>query len=420
MEQIKERNKTKFDLLLILALFILARISCPALSNIPIFSMAFTFVYGAAFVVLYFFSVNKMPWQDFYLMIAAFFYTAYIFFRGLVAGNSLFAREAFNAYIIVFLTMIYLWVKQKPLATKVLLFRFILAALIFNYVYSIVVLFFDPGASRAAAALGVLEPSPYDVLHAVGSFDAVYGGLSVILILLSMRRMMKEKDIKNKTTLFVLILALVFIIMAAYGTALVLLVVALALFLAQKNRLFFVGFVMVALVIVVLHEPIGAGIMNLSDRISFSETISEKMNEVGYMLEHFEAAGTYAGENGRAARMAWSWETFLNYPIFGGVGIYGAKVGGHSEFLDMLGNFGLMGFLFVTAYLVCLYRNIRTELSSKEMKTCWKIVMLVFVISSILNPSLYSLQMMPMILMISLAPAYLETCANKQTSGELE
>ena len=98
----------------------------------------------------------------------------------------MFAREAFNAYIIVFLTMIYLWVKQKPLATKVLLFRFILAALIFNYVYSIVVLFFDPGASRAAAALGVLEPSPYDVLHAVGSFDAVYGGLSVILILLSM------------------------------------------------------------------------------------------------------------------------------------------------------------------------------------------------------------------------------------------
>ena len=418
MEQIKERKKTNLDLLLILALFILVRISCPALSNIPIFSMAFTFVYGAAFVVLYFFFVNKMPWRDFYLMIAAFLYTAYIFFRGFAVGSGLFTREAFNAYIIVFLTMIYLWVKQRPLATRVLLFRLIFAALIFNYVYSIIVLFFDPGASRAAAALGVLERSPYDILNAVGSFDAVYGGLSVILILLSMRRLMKEQDLKNKTTLLVLILALVFIIMAAYGTALVLLVIALALFIAQKNKLFLVGFLMVALVVVILHEPVGAGLMKLSENIGFSETISEKMNETGYMLQHFEAAGTYAGDKGRAARMAWSWQTFLDYPIFGGLGIYGAKVGGHSELLDMLGNFGLVGFGLIATYLVCLYRNVREELQTHTMKVCWKIVMFIFILSSVLNPSLYSLQMMPMILMISLVPAYIEHCKNKQTLGE--
>lgn len=418
MKQIKERKKQSFDILLILALFVLARISCPALSNIPIFSMAFTFAYGAGFVLLYLISVKTMKWQDFYLMIAALLYTAYVFFRGFAAGSGLFARDAFNAYIIVFLTMIYLWVKEKPRATKVLLFRFILAALIFNYVYSIIVLFLDPGASRSSAALSVLERSPYDILNAVGSFDAVYGGLSVILILLCMRRIMKEKNIKNKTTLWVLILAFVFIIMAAYGTALVLLVLALALFISQKNKVFSILMIVSMLLLLILHEPAGQLLMNLAPQVSFSETFSEKMSDIGYMLKHFEAAGTYAGDAGRAVRMTWSWETFKNYPIFGALGIEEARLGGHSELLDLLGRFGFVGFVFVSAYFVCLYRNIREQLTLKEMRTGWKIIVLVFVASAVLNPSLYALQMMPMILMISLAPAYIEMCEDQKTLGE--
>lgn len=418
MKQIKERKKQSFDLLLILAVFLLARICCPALSNIPIFSMAFTFVYGAVFVLLFLLTVKSMPWQDFYLMVAALCYTLYVCIRGFVGGAGLFARDAFNAYIIVFLTMIYLWVKRKPRATKILLFRLIFAALIFNYVYSIIVLFFDPGASRSSAALSVLERSPYDVLNAVGSFDAVYGGLSVILILLAMRRIMKEKNIKNKTTLLVFILALVFIIMAAYGTALVLLIVALALFGAKKNKVLPILLIASVILILVLHESIGQMLMNLSSRITFSDTVSGKMEDVGFMLKHFEAAGTYAGEEGRAVRMAWSWETFKEYPLFGGFGILGVKLGGHSELLDMLGRYGFVGFALVSIYFICLYRNVRGQLVLREMKTVWKIILFVFVVSALLNPSLYALQMMPMILMISLAPSYLEMCEDQKTLGE--
>ena len=340
MEQIKRKRKQSIDIIPVLALLVLARICCPALSNIPLFSMALTFVYGATFVLFYLATKKTVKRQDFYLLVFALLYTAYISLRGLLAGKGLFPRDSFNAYIIVFLTVIYLWVKEKPLATKVLLFRFILAALLFDYVYSIVVLFFDPGASRISAATSVLEKSPYDILSAVGGFDAVYGGLSVVLILLSMRRMMNEKKVKNKITLLVLILALVFIFMAAYGTAIVLFCLALALFIAQRNKVFSVLLVAFGVALLVLHEPIGNGVMNLSAYLSYSETVSEKIEQFGYMLQTFEAAGTYAGDAGRAVRMFWSWNSFRNNPILGGLGVPGAKVGGHSEFLDLLGNFG--------------------------------------------------------------------------------
>lgn len=418
MELINKEKKVKFDILLILAMLIVARISCPALSNIPLFNMAFTFIYGTAFVALYILSVKRIKKQDLYLIVAALLYTLYVFIRVYMAGNSIFARDSFNAYIIVFLTMIYIWVKEKPLATKVLLFKLIFAALIFDYVYSIWVLWQDPGASRTSAAIGVLEKSPADVLNAVGSFDAVYGGLSVIVILLCMRQIFKEKRVKNKTSLLVLILALVFVIMASYGTALVLLVLSLALFSGQKNRAASVVLLLSLVLILVFHESFGQLIMDLSNSITYSETASEKMYEFGYMLKTFEAAGTYAGESGRAARMMWAWETFKNYPIFGGMGMPNAKVGGHCELLDFPGNFGLVGFALLATYFVYLYRNIRVGLSSRKMSSCWKIIMFVFIISAALNPSLYSLQMMPMILMISLAPSYIEMCEKKKISGE--
>lgn len=416
MERIKIKNR-KIDTLLILAMFILVRICCPALSNIPIFSMAFTFIYGVGFVFLYFLIVGKMNIRDFYLMVAAFLYAAYVFLRGVSTGNGLFARDPFNAYVVVFLTMIYIWIKEKPTEIKMLFFRIILFALIFDYAYSIYVLIQDPDASRMAA-VGGSGISPYDILTAVGSFDAVYGGLSVVVILLCVRQVLKKKHIKNITTLIVLLLAIAFIIMASYATAILLLICSLALFFRQKSKAFSVLVLVAVILFIIFHKAIGQWLMDMSPNITYSEKISEKMNDFGYMLKYFEASGTYAGEEGRTAKMIYSWETFLKYPFFGGIGMDDAKVYGHCELLDFPGNFGLVGFAFLITYFVCLYKNIRLLLSSKEMRTCWKIILFVFAVSAALNPSLYSLQMMPLILMMPLAPSYIEMCENHNKSGE--
>ena len=414
MENYRTEKSIKIDLITILAIVILARISCPALSNIPFFSMAFVFIYGVAFMVLFFVKTNSIKRNDACLILTALIYTLYIFFRDFIANKGLFARDSFNAYIIVFLTMILIWAKQQSAPTKRLLLKLIFACLIFDYVYSITVLFFDPGASRIAAATSVLEKSPYDILNAIGGFDAVYGGISVITISLFMRRTFKEHSVKNKVTFILLVLCTVFIVMAAYATALVLLILAIALFVGSKNKM--LSFLLIAgiVAILVFHEQVGQGIIDLSKKISYSETISQKMDEFGYMVKTFETAGTYEGEGGRFARMIWSIDTFKKYPIFGGIGIPGAKVGGHSEILDLLGNFGLMGLVVISSYFICLYRNIKTSLRDGEMKKCFNIIMWVFIISSVLNPSLYSLQMVPIILMLPLCSEYVDNKINKQ------
>jgi hypothetical protein len=410
----KTGNLLKFDILLGLAILILARICCPALSNLPFFTIAFVFVYGAAFILLYFVSIRKLEKEDTLLFLTSVIYTVYIFFRNFFSGYGLFARDSFNAYIIVFLTMIYIWAKGQSESVKVLLLKLIFAGLIFNYVYSIIVLYFDPNASRVAAAVSALEKSPYDVLNAVGSFDAVYGGISVVMILLYMRRTFKEQSVKNKLTLVVLLLALVFIVMASYATAIVLLAFALALFLGSKNKALSAIIILFVVGVLIFHEQFGQWIMDSSGRITYSETVSEKMYEFGYMFKTFETTGTYEGEDGRLARMLWSWDTFKEYPFFGGVGVVGAKVGGHSEILDMLGKFGVIGFTFASGYFIALYNNIKSSLKDAKMVTCLKVVMFTFVIAAVLNPSLYSLQMVPVILMIPFAPYYVNRYIEKK------
>ncbi len=418
MELLKKDKTLKLDVLLILALFVVARISCQALSNLPFFNMTFTFIYGAAFVFLFFFTVRRLKKQDFYLMVAVFLYAGYVFVRSYWAGSSIFARDSFNAYVIVFLTMIYVWIKEKPLATRALMFKLIFAALIFDYVYSIWVLWQDPNASRISAATSVLEKSSADIWYAVGGFDTVYGGLSVVVILLCMRRIFKEKHINNLSSILVLFLALVFIIMASYATAILLLILTLALLWGEKNKAASAMVVICILLIFIFHEPIGDWIMDKAQLITYSETASEKAYDFGYMLKTFEVAGTYAGESGRASKMISSLETFERYPIFGGIGMPDCTVYGHSELVDFPGNFGLVGFGFLIAYFVCLYKNVKACLQSKVMKSGWKIIMLVFVISAALNPTLYSMQMMPLILMVPLAPSYIEMCETKKKLGE--
>jgi hypothetical protein len=120
---INTKKIQNFDLLTILAVLVLVRISCPALSNIPFMSMTFVFVYGVTFLLLYIVTTSIKK-EDLYLIITAMGYTLYVFLRNFIAGNGLFARDSFNAYIIVFLTMIYIWAKDQNDAKKVALSSF--------------------------------------------------------------------------------------------------------------------------------------------------------------------------------------------------------------------------------------------------------------------------------------------------------
>lgn len=405
-----ERTSKKarvIDLLWILAFLIVARISCPALSNLPFFSMAFTFVYGCAFLVLFLIYYPKFTRQEFTILGMIALFTLWVVGKSLYLGNGLFSRDAFNAYVIVFLTVIFLWSKRQPENRQLALFSLIMVAMVFNYIYSIWVLHQDPGASRTAAATSVLEKSPYDVLSAVGGFDAVYGGVSLVTIFLFMLHSQKEWNLRKWIILAIMVLAVVFIYMAAYATALLLLICTIALIFGSRNKVLAGVLVVAFLLILLFHDPLGQWLMDASSAFSDSEIMQTRTLEFGKMLKTFEAAGTYAGDDGRAARMQWSLNAFLADPLFGGYGKQGVKVGGHSELLDMLGKYGLLGFGLLAAYLGVLYRELKNKLQDPEMKKCCTIMFLIWIITAILNPALYSLQMIPIILVLPLCPTYM-------------
>lgn len=418
-QTVAQKNK-RIDLLTILAFLVLARICCPALSNLPFFNMAFTFVYGVAFLGLYLLIYPKVNKGELWILTSVSLYTIFVVGKSLLLGRGLFSTDAFNAYVIVFLTVIFFWSRRQTEEKRKSLLGLILLAFCFNYVYSIWVLTKDPGASRTAAAIGVLEKSPYDILNAVGSFDAVYGGISVVAIFLFMLRNMEKKDKKKWLIAALLVLALVFIYMAEYATALVLLMLTVALVFSSRNLalsgLLFAGFAL----ILVYHEAVGQWVIDLSSGFSGSKTIRGKMLDFGEMFKTFEATGTYGGLDGRAARMQWSIDSFLADPLFGGYGKEGNRIGGHSELLDMLGKYGLVGFGLFATFFVSLYNEIKRGLQNPEMKKCCTIVFLVWVITAVLNPALYSLQMVPMILLLPLTNAYVRQDMKLSANNEQE
>ncbi|MBQ7115224.1 MAG: hypothetical protein IJN94_02275 [Clostridia bacterium] len=399
--------KTRLSFLTFLAYLIVARLSCPALSNIPFMNMGFVFIYGLAFAILFLFTTSGISTSDTYMIICLTLYIVYVLLQIFISGGSVFDTQIYKIYVIAFMSLIYIWSKQQTLTTRKNLMLIILGTSIFNYIYSIIVLFFDPNASRIAAATSVLEASPYDILHAVGSFDAVNGAIFVIIILLYIRNKLSTPKVKFVITL-VIALAAVFIIMASYVTAIILLILALCLYIGRKNKALSYISTLLIITLIIFHEQLGDFLMKISFNISYSETVGSKFYEFGYMIRNLEATGTYGGTDGRMAKMLTSINAFTNYPILGGLTHPDVKIGGHSEVFDILGNFGIVGFSLIAFYLRALYISLRRSVVLKDSKKCTQVIFIVFVIGAVLNPTFYTLQMLPIILMIYLSESFLE------------
>ena len=406
----KKRNINEMS---ILAFLIVARLACPALTNIPLMNMTFVFIYGVLFCFLHVVFDNRMTKQDFVLFVSVSLYVTYIITRLLIAGQGIFSKDAFNAYMLFFLINILLWSKNQTAELRSNLFKLILFTCAFNFLYSIWILILDPDASRRAAATSVLEASPHDVLNAVGSFDAVYGAIFVILLAIYMRKNMQKGRERIIVTLIMIIMALVFIVMAAYATAILILLLALIICLNNKKSLIFGIGTVIILVILIFHEFIGNAIMALADSVNYSKILSLRVKEFGYMLKTFEATGTYAGEEGRWQKLIDSFTTFTMHPIFGGLGIRGSKIGGHSEIFDILGKYGLFGFVLLVIVFVNLYKSLTDNLTDEKSVKCLKIMFFIYIVLSVLNPSLYALLIMPIVLMFPLSKDYMEQAKNR-------
>ena len=393
-----ERNKTGVDIMYILACFIVARFSCIALSNIPIFSMTFMFLYGCAFIMLFVLRYQTMSRREVVGLVSILFYSVYVLTMTLSEG--FFNTQAFNAYILFFLYFIYLYIKRSERRKAVSLGIVMLFGYLFTYLYSIVVLFQDPSLSRKAAASIVTDNSA-DVINGVGGFDTVYGTLLVIAILIYLMRTRIPKTMRV-LCIIVLISGIAFLIMASYGTALVLLFILCVFALGVKNKAWAVIIVMASVLFWFYRADIGFSIIRFVEPWELLQTLRDKIQDIGKILITGEAQGTLSGAGGRLARMGWSFNTFLRYPFFGGVGRLDAKIGYHSEIVDMLARFGIVGTGIFVSFLVTFFKDCRNRISSNEGKSCFVILVVLYLAIAVLNPALYTQQVLPFFVLFPL------------------
>ncbi len=392
-------KKHKISILEILAYILVARFSCTALANIPIFSMGFTFIYGVMFIFLYFVIYETIKKREMICLVCLLIYTAYVVV--VTRRQGLFNTMAFNSYIMIFMFFIYLYAKRtKPkIALRISIVTII--GYLFTALYSIPLLLNDPDIVRKSAAAKILEEGSTGVLNFVGNFDTVYGMILLVIILFYLSKENISSFAKKCLTVGTVI-GLIFIVMASFGTAIIITFCALAMVLFKKNR---VGAIIVTIslvAILIFKKDIGYLISSFANNIVHFDTLQVKLNDISSMLITGESAGTLAGDDGRLARMEWSFNTFLKYPFLGGFGRPGAKIGYHSEIIDQFARFGLLGGGFLVATFVMLLKDTKSRISSANGKTCFIIVLLLYLIIATLDPAMYTQQILPLFIVLPL------------------
>lgn len=382
----------------VLAYLIVARFSCIALANIPIFGMSLIFVYGILFIVTFVINYRTMERKELYALLVFLLYVLFVVVKTIPISGTIFNTQAFNSYIILFLFFIYMYMKRIQPKEACKICRVALIGYIFTYLYSIVMLIQDPTLSRKVAA-NIITENSVDMLNAVGGFDTVYGTIIVLTFLIYLR-----KNVNNKKDLWLirigLISGILFIILASYGTAMVLIVLLIILVLMKKNKI--LGGIVTGIcgLAYIFKSQIGMLIYSFADGISISYILKEKIQDIAIIMITGQSAGTLSGDEGRFARIGWDISAFLKYPLFGGMGKQDIQIGEHSEIFDTLARFGLVGFVLIVLFFILFLKDGWRRLDDIKGRKCYVIAIILYLIIAILDPALYTQQILPFFVLL--------------------
>ena len=388
----------KFRLDQFLAYLMVARFSCVALANIPIFSMKYIFIYGVLFIALYVANYKKLQHKEACALAALLLYTLFVVVKTSPSAGTIFNTQSFNAYVMVFLFFIYVYMKRIDIIEIKKISRIALVGYIFTYLYSIVMLIQNPALSRQAAANIVVEDN-VDTLNAVGGFDTVYG--TIILILLFIYLLKIAKDKKDVWLLRIgLISGIVFLVLASYGTAIIMLILLIIIVLMRKNKILCALVMGGSITLYIQKRQLGNWIYLLANKIGFSDILKGKIQDISMILITGKSAGTLPGDEERLARIEWDVFTFTKYPILGGMGKDGAKIGAHSEIFDTLARFGIVGFIFMLIFFICFFKDGVQQMDTRIGKQCLGIAIFLYIIIALLDPALYTQQILPFFVLV--------------------
>ena len=162
---------------------------------------------------------------------------------------------------------------------------------------------------------------------------------------------------RNKIRLWVAIVgavaAFMLVIFSEYTIALLLLIITSTLFFMKKglNRRGVVILIIVSIIAVIILNDVVSDILSFLANAVGSEQVSYRLNALAG-----GAAGIQSSEDNRIGLYLRSLSTFIHSPICGSMFNGGGGIGGHSQILDTMAQYGLIGFALVFLMFRKIYR----------------------------------------------------------------
>ena len=223
-------------------------------------------------------------------------------------------------------------------------------ALVITAITSVIGLVQYPSAARI---LATIESAQSDLAilyswHNIGGYEFIY---TIVLMYPILIYAYKRKKISLPFTICIVIGILSLILLSEYTTALLLLGISSMLFFVKRDlnvQDVFVIAILAIIVLFVLNDYVADFFRSLSTIIN-SQDISERL-----LALSGGTTGLEASDDNRIFLYRKSFNTFLEYPLFGSFISGDIRVGGHSAILDSLAQFGLVG----ASVLFFMYRKI--------------------------------------------------------------
>ncbi|MBQ6979030.1 MAG: hypothetical protein IJQ07_00090 [Clostridia bacterium] len=243
----------------------------------------------------------------------------------------------------------------------------------------------------------------------IGGFEFVY---SVALIYPAIIYGFKRKKIHVSIVIIYAVIDFILVINTGYTIAL-LLFIASTVFVFFRNNLTVKNVVIIfviTLLVSLLVFPLFSYLLDALADVIGNETIAERLRDLAGGREGLEAS-----EDNRLALYMTSLTSFITHPLFGGM-FNSVSIGGHSEILDKIAQYGIFGLIAIVLIYSAIYKKFFKVYKNESGYGYVFWIFMQAVILSVLNPGMWIYQLA---LMIPVILAYINQKENKN-EGSLD
>lgn len=306
-------------------------------------------------------------------------------------------------YALAFLFTVALYREPREFRKRV--WKLCLYGILFTILSTGINVLINPAILRSSASTVVRGT----FLFGIGGYDFVYG--LIIVNILMIDAIYNSTPEKRKLYWAIFLTGTFTVFVSGYTTAFILnsiFIVIAFLFCgnSKKTAILVLGLPLVG----VLPSFLSKILIWLTKVTVIPEIVRERIYKIALSFIGEGEVEHLSKEGERLDRMFRSANLFFEHPILGNfLTNREAAYGEHTEWLDSLAQFGLLGFIFVVLFWTCVYKMQKGIILKHNRKiTSLKICYLYFIVLGFLNPATYMGIVFPLIFLPSTMAEFIE------------